>query len=44
MLNLAINRKESKHFIRYYKEKDDAIVVKYGNNSKVSYQILVNID
>ena len=38
MLNLAINRKESKHFICYYKEKEDAIVVKYGNNARVSYR------
>lgn len=38
MLNLAINRKESKHFVCYYKEKEDAIVVKYGNNARVSYR------
>ena len=32
MLNFAINRKESKRFIRYYKENEGLIIVKYGNH------------
>ena len=33
MLNFAINRDESKKFVRFYKEKDDSLIVYYGNFS-----------
>lgn len=34
MLNFAINREESKNFIRFYKEKEDSLIVYYGNFSR----------
>lgn len=38
MLNFAINRKESKNFVCYYKETEDGIVVKYGDRANVVYK------
>jgi len=34
MLNFAINRDESKKFVRFYKEKEDSLIVYYGNFSR----------
>ena len=35
MLNYTINKEDSKTFIRYYKEKDDSIVVHYADKTKL---------
>lgn len=34
MLNFAINYEESKKFVKFYKEKDDSLIVYYGNLSR----------
>jgi len=35
MLNYALNEEKSKTFIRYYKEKDDFVVIHYADRSKM---------
>ena len=33
MLNSSLDKEGSKTFIKYYKEKDDSIIVHYADNS-----------